>query len=104
VQRAIKELVSLGRFPSAGNADTASVSKAEKLIERIETPTTVDEAQAMVSLLGPDDFFGLAWSLIFKLEITKGWAIENIPGNTSETWLPVLKRRLEKQHELTPDA
>jgi hypothetical protein len=83
----IIQLSRLGPLPPE-SASEPEIANRQRLIERITPPITLEEAVALARLLGPDDCFGLAWSVVHLIESAPGWAIQYVPDGTS----PVLSR------------
>jgi len=93
MQEAVDELVKLGRLPSSGNADLATIEKLQALLARIERPISDDDARALVRLFGPDDCFGLAWTLLHLVESAPGWPLEGCLGSVEREWAERLRQR-----------
>lgn len=68
-------LVALGPFPDSGNTTDEDVIHRESLLNAISIPVSDDEAISLVGLFGPDDYFGLAFSLRRLVESANGWPI-----------------------------
>jgi hypothetical protein len=67
------------------------------LLAEVRTPIADDEARALVGLFGPDDCFGLAWSLLHLIETSPGWPIADaLHGQTGE-WIDKLRERSLKE-------
>ena len=95
----IGQLVALGSFLAESDEST----EGENLIKQQDTlvralrglrPATDQEACALTSIFGPDDAFGLAWSVMHFIETAPSWplvsCIQNMP---SLLW----KQRLEER-------
>lgn len=69
MRRQIIDLCELGPLPASDVAVCESlqlqVETYASLIQAIEKPVSDEEARGLVGILGPDDCFGLMWSLIF---------------------------------------
>lgn len=92
MREAISELVSRGPLPAEPGADPLRVEAYESLIRSIDAPVSLAEAQALMSVFGPDECFGLAWALVTLIESAPGW-----PGNTDfsadNEWVQLLGER-----------
>jgi hypothetical protein len=44
------------------------MERQEELLRSIVSPVTDDEARALITLLGPDDYFGGAWTVVHLFE------------------------------------
>jgi hypothetical protein len=53
-----------------------------------------DDARVLVRLFGPDDCFGLAWTLVHLIETAPNWPLEDCLVVTENEWIKVLKQRL----------
>jgi hypothetical protein len=93
VQDAVEELMKLGTLPSSVNPDVAKLEKLQSLLTRIEQPIADDDARALVKLFGPDDCFGLAWTLLHIIETAPGWPLSDALGDDRNEWNERLKQR-----------
>lgn len=50
-------------------------------------------ARALVQLFGPDDCFGLAWSLLHLIETLPGWPSEDTLKGLHGEWIDRLRER-----------
>ena len=91
----VQELVALGPFPAEDAATDEEVQRREELVTAIEPPITDEEARALVTVFGPDDFYGGAWSVLHLIESAPGWPIEDALGNEDNEWIRRLRRRLQ---------
>jgi len=94
MQSATIELEKLGPLPSSACRDIEKLKKIQTLIEQIEEPVSDDDARVLVKLFGPDDCFGLAWSLLHLIETAPNWPLEECLTNTGNEWVNRLKQRL----------
>lgn len=60
--------VALGPLPSEADADIAVLERRTDALHRIRGPVTQDEAEALGACFGPDECYGLAWSLLHLIE------------------------------------
>ncbi len=88
----IEELLEIGRLPASDNADIAKVKKLESALKGIKCPISDDEARALVRLFGPDDCFGLAWTLLHIIETAPGWPLDEALIGDNE-WIERLRVR-----------
>ena len=93
MQSAIEELLKLGPLPSWANADIAELERMQNLVMQIRRPISDDEARELVRLFGPDDCFGLAWTLVHIIETAPGWPLHDALGGTPNEWVELLKGR-----------
>ncbi|MCH7395996.1 hypothetical protein MMP66_17260 [Acinetobacter dispersus] len=98
MQKAVKELLVLGPFPVSELALTNDsalelVQKIQAQIEQIKEPVTNEEAKALCTLFGPDDYFGLVQSLMGILETAPSWPIRELFQNNDNIWVKLLENR-----------
>jgi hypothetical protein len=67
----------------------------EEQLSKVETPVTDEEARALVKLFGPDDCFGLAWTLLHLIETAPGWPIESAIDGLEGEWMDRIRERAE---------
>ncbi|MBL1086593.1 hypothetical protein JK359_32330 [Streptomyces actinomycinicus] len=54
------------------DASEEEISKRERQLALIPQPVTPEEATALASCFGPDDCYGLAWTLVHLIETAPG--------------------------------
>lgn len=94
VRQQVIDLVKLGAFP-ASKAATDTIETQEKILLGITKPVTDDEARELVKLFGPDDYFGLVWSVIHLVETAPGWPLSDCLADQSNEWVELLATRAE---------
>lgn len=72
LRRKVQELVDAGPFPPEDRATEEHLATIQRRLERIQGPVTGDEAQALSTLFGPDDCYGMSWSLLHLIETAPG--------------------------------
>jgi len=90
----VSELVRLGSLPPESSQGTA-IAERQALLEQITPPLSLSEARALAGILGPDDCFGLAWSVVHLIESAPGWSTSHIPLGASP-FLAMLRSRASK--------
>ena len=93
MQQAISELLVLGPLPSSAAATAPTVQAFEEQLSKVQTPITNVEASALAKLFGPDDCFGLAWTLLHLIETAPGWPIESTLVGLKGEWIDRLRER-----------
>lgn len=93
MQSAIEALVRLGLLPSSTAATVSIIQSFEEQLSQVQTPISDDEARALVKLFGPDDCFGLAWTLIHLIETAPSWLIEDALVGLEGEWIDRLRER-----------
>lgn len=89
----VKALVALGQFPTEQSVIPGVVERHEHGLKAIARPVSNDEARALVKVFGPDDYFGLAWSLLHLIETAPGWPIKSVIAEANPQWAEELKGR-----------
>lgn len=88
----VEALVALGPFPDSADTTEEELNRHEALLEAIATPVSDEEALALSRLFGPDDYFGLAFSLRRLVESAAGWPIwQALDGD--DPWIRDLRDR-----------
>lgn len=93
MQDSVREIIRLGRLPSIESADASILEKYQNLLMRIETPVTDEEAAGLVKILGADDCFGLAWTLIHIIETAPGWPLHDAFIGVDSDWVETIMQR-----------
>ena len=86
-----QNLLSLGPLPPE-SASASEIELRQTLIQRIDPPVSLPEAVALAGILGPDDCFGLAWTVVHLIESAPGWSAAHVPTGQSP-FLPTLIAR-----------
>ena len=96
MQDAVVKLVGLGKFPSYEDKDVSReiVEQYEAAIRAISRPVSDEEAIALCRLFGPDDFFGMAWTVLHSVETARGWPIAEALAAANDPWREALSHRL----------
>ena len=93
VRPEVLAFVELGTLPSLENAVEASVERHQSLLSLIRTPVSVEEARCLVNAFGPDECFGLAWTLLHLIETAPAPVLEERPSHTANGWVRLLWER-----------
>lgn len=67
----------------------ASEEEIERRVEQLEAipkPVTGEEACALVACFGPDDCYGVAWTLLHLIETGSAPVLTTDPGPHSNEW------------------
>lgn len=89
----IERLLLLGPLPSEDDALVEKLHLMECELRSISKPVTNDEARALVTLFGPDDCFGAAWSLLHLIETAPGWPLSDCLVDRENEWVETLRGR-----------
>ena len=93
MQPAVERLVQIGLLPTSDVATAPTLQELEALLAKVQTPISDSEARALVRLFGPDDCFGLAWSLLHLIETSPGWPIADALDGLHGEWIDRLRER-----------
>jgi hypothetical protein len=93
IQVAIANLIRLGPLPSSGAAAAPVIQAFEEQLSKANIPISDDEARVLVRLFGPDDCFGLAWTLLHLIETSPNWLIEDALNGLEGDWIERLRER-----------
>ena len=69
------------------------LTKYQELITSINQPVDNEEAIVLLDLFGPDDCFGLAWTLVHLIETAPDWPLYDHLTNLNNEWIVRLKTR-----------
>jgi hypothetical protein len=97
VRQVVQDFVKLGPLP-ASSAPEETIAKHQVQLTRINPPLTDAEAATLVSCFGPDDCYGLAWTLLHLVESAPGGIpVKEPPPETANEWI---KRLWARSHRL----
>jgi hypothetical protein len=100
IRSEVIKLRAIAPLPSEDDATPEIVEPYEKLIRAITTPITDDEAYLLVEVFGDDGCFGLAASLVQRIETAPHWPILELLKNLQNPWIVELIRRAKRGGEL----
>src|ERR1051325_10028561 len=91
VRQVVRDLVSLGPFPDSDSATEDVVERYGAHLDRIEKPITDSEAELLLTCFGPDECYGLAWTLLHLIETAPGGIpIKTKPADSDNEWIRLL--------------
>jgi hypothetical protein len=96
MQAAVVELSRLGPLPSSNEANPKIVERWQELVTAVKTPVSDEEAEMLVQLFGPDDCFGLAWTLLHLVETAPNWPLLDCLPKGGNEWTELLKTTLAR--------
>lgn len=97
IRKEVREIKLLGALPNE-QADEEAIERYEKVLSAIKKPVTDEEAKILVTLFGPDDAYGAAWTLLHLVESAPSWPIEECLKGQG-LWLDRLRRRAANSRE-----
>jgi hypothetical protein len=87
VRKEVEDFVAMGTLPDT-NADEELIAAHQVRLQKIKRPVTDDEAGLLIKAFGPDDCYGLAWTLLHLIESAPGGApLKTKPGVSDNEWL-----------------
>ena len=93
MRQEILDLVRFGSLPSEDGSEQ-QINEAETLLSRVPKPLTNEEAQALVAVFGPDDCFGLAWTLLHLIETAPSARTAAYHRGDDNLWIRLLNDRV----------
>jgi hypothetical protein len=92
IRQVVDDFVRLGPLPDS-SAPEETIARHQSLLMRITRPVTDEEAAALISCFGPDECYGLAWTLLHLVESAPGGIpIKERPPETANEWVRRLWR------------
>ena len=93
MREAVQAFVALGPLPAEQGATAEMLELHELAIKAIVSPVSDEEARQLVRSFGPDDCFGLAWSLLHLVEKAPGWPLRDAIAHAHPAWTEELRMR-----------
>ncbi|MCQ8774576.1 hypothetical protein [Streptomyces telluris] len=82
----VQAFVADGALPD-WQADEEEIERRVRQLEAIPSPVTAEEAHALAGCFGPDDCYGVAWSLVHLIETAQGSLPPiSLPGPDADEW------------------
>lgn len=97
MRREIERLAALGPLPAEDDVTQDVLRSYQDLLTAVRRPLTDDEARAVTKLFGPDECFGLAWTLVHLVESAPGWPIRECLEGPDMGWIRTLRLRVERR-------
>ncbi|MFK4593401.1 hypothetical protein [Streptomyces pristinaespiralis] len=89
----IQAFVAGGPLPDQ-DADEDEIDRRVRQLEAVSAPVTAEEAQALAGCFGPDDCYGVAWTLLHLIETGPGPVpAVRPPGPGADEWHHTLWNR-----------
>jgi hypothetical protein len=93
MQQPVITLAKLGPLPRSDVATVAELEVIQQLLSAIQTPVSDEDARELTRLFGPDDCFGLAWTLVHIVESAPGWPVAGAFEGLQGEWIDRLRER-----------
>ena len=72
VRGSVEDFLRLGQLPESKAATEQDLDNRVAALKAISPPVTDEEAVALFEAFGPDECFGVAWSLLHLIETAPG--------------------------------
>ncbi|MEW2488801.1 hypothetical protein [Streptomyces sp. NPDC048411] len=89
---AVHAFVADGPLPD-WDASEEEIDRRDKQLVAISRPVTAEEAKALVACFGPDDCYGVAWSLLHLIETGPNPVLTAEPDPSANEWHRTLWKR-----------
>lgn len=98
IRDSVRQLAEMGPLPSSAEAaeDIVRLEEYGRLLDGLEKPASDEEARLLLRLFGPDECFGLVWSLVHLVESAPGWPEIDMPSVRTE-WHDFLEQRVRRR-------
>jgi len=96
MREAVRKLAQLGPLPDSDSAQEEQLKVYEDLLKQVMPPISDEEAQVLTGLFGPDDCFGLAWTVLHLVESAPGWPLQECLKDEGNEWIQRLRLRAER--------
>jgi hypothetical protein len=83
IRNEVRQFMNLGPLPGS-NAAVGVIAQHQSALQQISSPVTDEAARELTHLFGPDECYGLAWTLLHLIESSLG-GLSPIPWKTIET-------------------
>ena len=100
MRQKVQELSNLGPLPDYETADEEQLKMYESLLSSVTPPISDAEARSLAHLFGPDECYGLAWTLLHLIETAPGWPLYECLQDTNTPWHERLRLRAERRTRL----
>lgn len=81
----VQTFVADGPLPD-WDASEGEIDRRDQQLRAIARPVTGEEAQALVSCFGPDDCYGMAWTLLHLIETGPNPVLTSKPAAGANEW------------------
>lgn len=93
MQAPVVQLSALGPLPASDDIDEGYLQTVGQLLDEIQKPIGDDDAGELAKLFGPDDCFGVVWTLIHLIETAPNWPIAEALADPNNEWIKTLRQR-----------
>ena len=89
----VDKLVDVGRLPASDRVDKDYLESFQALLREIDGDLDKSDSIRILQLLGPDDCFGLAWSIVHIAENCSEWPFFSEMSGVDPGWVRILEER-----------
>ncbi len=93
IRKAVHDFIMLGPLPPSRLATEAGLDERVAALKAIEVPVTDEESVALAECFGPDECFGVAWSLLHLIETAPGHPRPAVSSFNRSEWLRMVWKR-----------
>ena len=97
VRPEVRTFVESGPLPEEDNATETDIDRRHDELALIDPPVSQEEAALLLTGFGPDESFGLAWTLLHLIETAPIPPVSTLPDGANE-WIKRLWERAHKSH------
>ena len=87
IRSEVQILIDMGPLPSSEEAKEEDLLRREAALKAVRPPLTQEEANELTKCFGPDECFGLAWSLLHLIETAPTRPILDMETIDRSEWL-----------------
>ena len=103
IRREVEEFARLGPLPPI-SASAEAIQKHQIALLAIRGPLSAEEAELLLASFGPDDCYGLAWTLVHLIESAAGMGQFDTPGSSANEWWRRLWERRQRKGPVNLDG
>ncbi len=96
----VAAFLAIAPLPPSNQADQEQLERLTELLMKISFPVTREEAIQLATAFGPDECFGLAWTLVHLIESAPGGAPLDAIPDTDNEWITLLRDRQSRSSPL----
>jgi hypothetical protein len=96
LRKPVTDLVALGSMPASRGYGGIRGRRVRTEDPGTSTPLTTDEARALLPVFGTDDYFGLAWTLLHRVETAPDPVVAEEPDTNANWWVRPLWDRYHR--------
>ncbi|MDR0966935.1 MAG: hypothetical protein LBM75_10655 [Myxococcales bacterium] len=89
----VAAFMALAPLPASEEANQEHLERLTEALMKISFPVSRNEAIFLATAFGPDDCFGLAWTLVHLIESAPGGAPLDVIPESENEWIRLLRER-----------